>query len=283
MNANKNPPPLCNTGVENKSVSLLIDWIEGTYKNGNRRPIPLILTEKSEECTGFHGYTNAAKYQDGRLEMWHDTRPEMGYHMQWNGMAMRSTPVDGLSLCAYLAATDFAFTRLDLAIDVRGYHFDPREATKHIEAGDYKCHARKFPQWGDPQNPGYTQYVGVRPSEIYLCIYDKAAELGDGEDYTRVELRCGGKRANAAAQAILRDSDFRKLVLGFVRFPKWSQWEEIMGAHAVKIPAEKKDSATKEWLLSQCAPALARVLDEEEDLGDEFWFKFLRQVQVNRH
>lgn len=242
--------------------------------------MPLILTEKSEQCTGFHGYSNAAKYEDGRLEMWHDTRPEMGLHIQWNGTAMHKTPVDGLSLCAYLEATDFSFTRLDLAIDIRGYHFDPREATKQIEAGKYICRARKFPQWGDPANPGYTQYVGKRPSEIYLCIYDKAAEMGIGQDHTRVELRCGGKRANSAAQAILRDSDFRKLVLGFVRFPEWTQWAEIMGTDAINIPAEKKDSATKEWLLSQCAPALARILDEDEN--DEFWFKFLAQVEANR-
>lgn len=275
-----NPPPTCNTGVENKSVSLLIDWIAGTYKNGNRRPIPLILDEEGEECTAFHGYNGAARYKDGRLEMWHDTRPGMGYHMQWSGTAVAASPVDGLSLVAYLAATGFVFTRLDLSVDVRGYHFDPREATKQIELGQCITRARKYPQWGDPKNPGYTQYVGKRPSEIYLCIYDKAAEMGAGSDYTRVELRCGGGRANTAAAAILRDNDFRKLVLGYVRFPQWKEWNEVMGADAIKLPAEQKPSATKEWLLSQCAPALARVLDEDGD--DTFWFKFLQQVEVNR-
>jgi len=281
MTIDKNPPPYCNTGVE-KSVSLSIDWIEGTYKtNEARRPMPLILTEECEECTGFHGYTNAAQYRDGRLEMWHSTRPEMGLHIQWNGTAMRSVPVDGLSLVAYLEATGFSFTRLDLAVDIRGHNFKPQRATEEIANGDYICRARKFPQWGDPANPGYTQYVGKRPSEIYLCIYDKAAEMGLQSDHTRVELRCGGKRANTAAKTILRGVDFRQLVLGFVRFPKWSQWGEIMGADAVTIPAEKKDSATKAWLLSQCAPALARILDDDEN--DEFWFKFLAQVQANRN
>lgn len=281
MTEQKNPPPYCNTGVE-KSVSLSIDWIEGTYKhNEARRPMPLILTEKGEECTGFHGYNAGCKYQDGRLEMWHNTRPEMGLHIQWSGDALRLAPVDDLSLCAYLVATDFTFTRLDLAVDVRGWDFHPSLLTGEIANGDYICRARKFPQWGDPKNPGYTQYVGKRPSEIYLCVYDKAAELGIGKDHTRVELRCSGKRANTAAKTILRDSDFRKLVLGFVRFPKLEKWGEIMGADAVKIPAEKTDSATEKWLLSQCAPALARILDEAEN--DEFWFKFLKQVEVNRN
>lgn len=280
MTRDKNPPPLCNTGVENKSVSLLIDWIEGTYKHEARRPMPLILTEDGVECTGFHGYNVGRKYQDGRLEMWHSTRLEMGLHIQWSGEAIKSAPVDALSLVAYLAATGFTFTRLDMAIDVRGYNLKPQTATEQIANGNYICRARKFPQWGDPKNPGYTQYVGKRPSEIYLCIYDKAAEMGSGQDYTRIELRCHKGRAATAAKTILRGVDFRQLVLGYVRFPEWKEWNTVMGADATAIPAEKKDSATKAWLLSQCAPALARVLDEDGD--DEFWFKFLKQIEANR-
>jgi len=280
MRTDKNPPPYCNTGVE-KYVSLSIDWIEGTYKhNEAHRPMPLILTEGSEECTGFHGYNAGRKYQDGRLEMWHSTRPEMGYHIQWSGDAIKKAPVDALSLVAYLVATNFTFTRLDMAVDAIGWKMHPSQATEQIRNGDYVCRARKFPQWGDPKNPGYTQYVGKRPSEIYLCIYDKAAELGIGQDHTRIELRTHKGRANTAAKTILRDNDFRKLVLGFVRFPAWKEWQEVMGADAITIPAEKKDSATKNWLLSQCAPALARILDEDGD--DEFWFTFIKQVEINR-
>lgn len=276
----KNPPPSCNTGVE-KCISLSIDWIEGTYKNGGcSRPIPYILTEESVECTGFHGYNVARKYQDGRLEMWHSTRREMGLHIQWSGDALKNLTIDALQLVAYLEATNFTFTRLDMAVDIIGHNFKPQTATEHIANGDYVCRAQKFPQWGDPKNPGYTQYVGKRPSEIYLCIYDKAAEMGIGQDHTRVELRVHKGRSQTAAKTILRGIDFRQLVLGFVRFPKWKQWEEIMGIDAVKIPAEKKDSATEEWLLKQCAPALARILDESED--DTFWFKFIRQVEISR-
>lgn len=274
-------PPLCNTGVE-KSVSLSIDWIEGTYKhNEARRPMPLILTEDGEECTAFHGYNLARQYRDGRIEMWHTSRQEMGLHIQWSGEAIKSATVDALSLVAYLSTTGFTFTRLDLAVDVRGWDFHPSAITEEIKNGDYVCRARKFPQWGDAKNPGYTQYVGKRPSEIYLCIYDKAAEMGIEADHTRIELRTHKGRAQTAAKTILRDNDFRKLVLGFVRFPKLEKWNEIMGADAVTIPAEKTESATKKWLLSQCAPALARILDEDGD--DAFWFDFLKQVEVNRN
>lgn len=280
MNSALIPPPSCNTGVE-KSVSLSIDWIEGTYKHSEaRRPIPLILTEESEECTAFHGYNLARKYRDGRVEMEHSGRYDMGLHIQWSGEALKNAIVGPMELVAYLSTTGFSFSRLDLAVDVRGWDFHPSAITEQIANGDYICRARKFPQWGDPKNPGYTQYVGKRPSEIYLCIYDKAAEMGIGSDHTRIELRTHKGRANTAAKAILRDNDFRKLVLGFVRFPKLEKWGEIMGADAVKIPAEKKISATKAWLLSQCAPALARILDEDED--DSFWFDFLKQIEVNR-
>lgn len=280
MNSQPTPPPSCNTGVE-KSVSLVIDWIEGTYKhNEARRPIPLILTEDSVECTAFHGYSVGRKYQDGRIEMHNPERPDMGLHIQWSGSTARSGVVDSLSLVAYLAATNFSFTRLDLAVDVRNYGLKAEHATRELKNGNYVTRSKKFPIGGDAVHPGYSQYVGKRPSEIYVCIYDKAAETGTQQDYTRVELRVGGKRANQAAAMVLRDKDFRQLVLGHVRFPKWKEWNEAMGANAVAIPAEKAEKATKQWLLLQCAPALARILDE--DGNDDFWFDFLRQVEINR-
>lgn len=280
MNSALNPPPLCNTGVE-KSVSLVIDWIEGTYKhNEARRPIPLILTEESIECTAFHGYSVGRKYQDGRIEMTNPMRPDMGLHIQWSGITARSGPVDSLSLVAYLAATGFTFTRLDFAVDARGWDLKPQRATELIADGKYKCRAQKFPHWGDAKNPGYTQYVGTKASEIHCRIYDKASEMGKQGDYTRVELVVRGKRAKKAAEMVLRGNDFRQLVLGYIRFQEWPEWDEVMGADAVTIPAEKTESATKKWLLSQCAPALARILDEDED--DAFWFEFLKQVQINR-
>jgi len=167
-----------------------------------------------------------------------------------------------------------------MAVDAIGWKMHPSQATEQIKNGDYVCRARKFPQWGDPKNPGYTQYVGKRPSEIYLCIYDKAAEMGIPGDWSRVELVCKGFRAQTAAKAILSGVDFRALVKGYAHFPEWEEWCEIMVADVVALPAEKKETATDLWLLNQCAKTLARRLDELGD--DELWFKFLDQVKANR-
>jgi len=204
----------------------------------------------------------------------------MGYHIQWSGGPVSKAPVDAISLLEYLNATGFTFTRVDFAVDVRGFQLLPQKATELINDGKYTCRAKKAPHWGDALQPGYTQYVGTKASEIHMRIYDKASEQRRTGDYTRVELVVRGKRAQKAVKAVLQGVDFRQLVLGYIRFHGWPEWDEIMGYDAVTIPAEKTESKTREWLLSQCAPALARVLDEDDD--DEFWFKFLKQVEVNR-
>jgi len=104
--------------------------------------------------------------------------------------------------------------------------------------------------------------------------------LGIQGDYTRVELVVKAGRAQRAAGEIVRGTDFRALVSGYVQFPKWKEWGEIMAADAVSLPAEKKETATDLWLLNQCAKTLARRLDERGD--DELWFQFLEQVKANR-
>jgi len=276
----KNTPPACNTGVEKKSVSQRIHWLEVTFKPASKKKLPDSLPKEGTECYALHGYNSGTKFPDGRMEFTHTNRPDMGLHVQWGGSALDMSPIDPLLLVGFLLSTGARFTRIDLAVDAKEYHLRPIRATVEIEERKHVCRCKKAPKINDPLIPGYTQYLGTAASEIHLRIYDKAAEMGVGGDWTRVELVCKDFRAQKAAEAIVRGVDFRSLVKAYANFPEWEEWCEIMVAPVVALPSEKKETATDLWLLNQCAKTLARRLDELG--GDELWFHFLEQVKANR-
>jgi len=274
------PPPACNTGVENKSVSQRIHWLEVTFKSADDKKLPDSLPTEGIECYPLHGYNVGFKFSDGRMEFTHSSREDMGLHIQWDGNSLDHLAMPVMSLVEFLLSARAKFTRIDLATDALGYGLKAEDATNEIREKRFKCRCKKTPAWFDPTFGGWTQYLGTKASEIHLRIYDKAAELGISGDYTRVELVVRGKRAQKAAEAIVRGHDFRALVGGYVQFPDWQAWQTVMGADVVSLPAEKKETATDLWLLNQCAKTLARRLDELGD--DELWFRFLEQVKANR-
>lgn len=280
MTRQKNPPPACNTGVEKKILSQRIHWLEVTFKPARSKKLPESLPKEGTECYPLHGYNTGTKFQDGRMEFTHTARADMGCHIQWDGNALDTCVMQPLELVKFLYTVGARFTRIDLANDCQNYGLRAEDATKAIQEKRFKCRCKKTPAWFDPTFGGWTQYFGTRWSDIYVRIYDKAAELHIKADYTRVELVVKGERAHKAAQAIISGTDFRALVSGYVRITGWEQWDAIMVADAVAIPAEKKDTATDHWLLGVCAKTLARRLDESGD--DELWFRFLEQVKANR-
>lgn len=280
MTRNKNPPPACNTGVEKKIFSQKIHWLEVTFKPASKKKLPNSLPKEGIECYPLHGYNIGHKFTDGRQEFTHSERPDMGLHIQWSGSALDGLSTSPLELVQFLYSAGARFTRIDLANDCQNFNLKAEDATNEIRAKRFVCRAKKTPAWFDPSFGGWTQYLGTKASEIHLRIYDKAAELGISGDYTRVELVVRGKRAQKAVEAIVSGADFRSLVAGYVSFPNWLEWNQVMAADAVSIPAEKKDTATDQWLLGVVTKTLARRLDELGD--DELWFRFLEQVKANR-
>jgi len=215
------------------------------------------------------------------MEFTHTNRPDIGLHIQWDGASLDRLDMPVLKLVEFLHTERANFTRIDLANDCQNFNLKAEDATSEIREKRFKCRCKKTPAWFDPSFGGWTQYLGAKASDIHLRIYDKAAELGITGDYTRVELVVKGRRAQKAAQAVVSGVDFRSLVAGYASFPEWKEWNEVMAANAVSIPAEKKDTATDLWLLNQVAKTLARRLDECDD--DELWFRFLEQVKANRN
>lgn len=269
---NKTPVPVTR-GSETKILSQRIDWLAGTFKKGVDIVYPPIFTQKFIPCKGYLNYSEGSQYEDGRKSYCNPSHPEWGTHIVWSGSALADCPIPPESLVTSLFNAKFSFSRIDLAIDAKGFNLLPSDATEYISKKEIKTRAKQFPLWHDAQAKGYTQYIGKKSSEIYLRIYDKAAEMGIFEDWTRVEIIVRGDRAKMAAQEIVRDTDFRSIVNGFASFDTWQQWQEVMAAEAVKLPADRSTSQTLQWLLRSAAPSLAREMALSAN-PDETFLKF---------
>jgi hypothetical protein len=263
-------------GPGNPILSQKLHWIEGTFKKGNRVSLPETLPQKFVEARAFNGYTVGSLYEDGRMLFTNPERPEMGAHLQWSGDACDNCPIDHKTLVNHLLGANFSFTRLDMAIDCIGFNLRPQDATKEVENGRHKTRAKSALRTNDVAAAGYTQYVGKKTSEIFLKLYDKAAEMGTNEDHTRIELTARHARADHAARQIVSGVDFRQMVVAFADFPLWREWKAIMDVVPVKLHAERHETATEQWLLGACAPALARVIYFASNT--DFYEKFKDEV-----
>lgn len=272
VSENKTPVPVTR-GSNNKILSQRIDWLAGTFKKGVEIVYPPILSQNFIPCKGYLNYTEGSQFDDGRKSFVNPLHPEWGTHIVWSGAALSSCPIAPESLVTSLFNAGFSFTRIDLAIDAKGFNLKPSDATEYISKGEVKTRAKQFPLWHDAKAKGYTQYIGKKSSEVYMRIYDKAAEMELHEDWARVELVVRGERAKVAAQEIIRDTDFRSIVNGYASFNTWENWKEVMAAEAVKLPADRSTSQTLQWLLRSCAPSLAREMALSEN-PDEVFLKF---------
>lgn len=277
----KTAPVTVTRGLNTGFFSQKVDWLEGTFRAGTPVNLPTILSQSFVETKAFNGYTTASLYSDKRVLMSNPDRPEMGQHIVWNGEACGLCPIAPENLIAYLFKAGFSFTRIDFAIDLINCNIDVSKATEEIKNGDCKTRAQQFPFWADAKGKGYTQYIGKKASEVYARIYDKAAEMGIEQDHTRVELIVRHGRANHAAFAVSNGADFRGMVLSFVNFEKWSEWSKAMDVPQIKLPKEQKIGNTEKWLLDACAPALARVIFLNPEMGffDKFTDEVTRQIE----
>jgi len=278
-NAQKITPVPVTRGSGTPFLSQKLHWIEGTFKGKNVVNLPETLPSKFVETRAFNGYTVGSLYEDGRILMTNPGRPEMGAHLLWSGDACDNCPMDHIDLLKHLDKAKFSFTRLDMAIDAINCNLRPQQATEEIKNGRCKSRAKKAPRRDDALEPGYSQYVGTKASEIFLKLYDKAEELHIVGDYTRIELTCRQKRADKAAQKVIQGVDFRALVVAFADFPGWREWQAIMDVIPVKLPSERHETNTERWLLDACAPALARVIYFASNTA--FYERFKEAVMVN--
>lgn len=260
-------PPATNRGVETHS-SQQIDWISFTLPTSADRIWPDDLPTKFTKGKPFNAYDTAKSFADGRIELQHTTRPEMGIHCILSGVTCSNLRSHLSEILQVVWSNGGKVTRLDLALNDLCGRIDPQDATNYIAKGEIKTRAKQFPIFSDPHLGGYTQYVGKMASEVHFCLYDKSAEQGQSGFTIRAEIRFKGKKADKAARVYQVRGDCRELILGFVDFPTWQQWKDVFDVFPVAIPSEKKDTNRVTWLLTQVAASMAKQITEEGDESD---------------
>lgn len=283
-------------------VSAHIDWISltsksvttsGASKASIKRLISAYLPENLSVMNWIttkpqNGYAVAMKSETGILIMSHPERPEMGTHIVMSGGTLANNLEYGFSpekSLGYFLGNGWKPTRIDFAVDAKNSGLRIGDLANEIELGIHKSRARSAPYLDDKIRKGKTQYVGSMRNRTKLFrAYDKAFDLGlDGQDWKRFEIELHGQHAVASADMATKTDNLSKMIQAIIKayidFPENETWREIMGTDEIWLSVpEKKQGNTEQWLLTQVAPALAKVLD----LDESFMFRFMEVVQENR-
>ncbi len=280
----------------------IIDWISGTRRGfvssgmgveGLKRVIkndfmPELAQTKWTERHGHNGYTIALESSIGVIAQVNPDRPDMGLQVTMSGGTLKrglGIFIRPVNILQWMLNNGYRLSRLDLAIDAYDSKLSIGTLAKMVIKKQHKTLARTAPYIADGMRPGKTQYIGsMKARKKLFRAYDKGVQMNlENADWKRFELELHGHSANQARHQIIATESMPKtiqsLIVGFIDFPEYKKWMSIMGTDAVKMgnPMDK-ESDTRKWLLTQVAPSLARVLDEDEG----FMYKFMEAVGENR-
>lgn len=267
-------------------IKFTYDWISatGTKENlfgfGNVFDIGAEVGKRDADAR--HGYNRSQRYETGVVTMWHEHEDRMGMHVVISGSALRALTERGYPpdmVLRELKRLGCRVSRVDLAIDCFGSSLTSVNFGKEFRL-PYKGKGRtpKITPVGTPED-GWTIYVGSRSSDKFLRIYDKAKEQGDFKsDYVRIELECKGAMAHWLGETLPNQTTLENyelassIIKSMVNFssPAWSQ---ALASSTVSFSAPKpSERDTFKWLIQSCAPALARVCEENpsRDILGEF-------------
>lgn len=304
-------PPACNTGVKTdseqraeQSKSLIlgvprdgltsrkartgtkIDWLSVTLPYRSKDFCPQELTRVGVDEVAMHSYDIARRFADGRLELRHSSREDMGIHIQFPGKTLeiiaKTAKISDLELLRWYLERGAKIRRLDVALDAwdSGIDLLRLHETFHSGLATTKAKAGSLVQsTGD--RAGTTVYVGSRQSEAFARYYDKAAEQGVIGDWLRFELQFKDSKAIQAADGLLNSIAPDQYIIGLIRghcdFPTIRAWNDIMDVEPTEISrAKKSGSDTLTWLMDTCAPSLAREI--HLSLDEPVLHNFLERV-----
>lgn len=254
-------PPDTNRGVETLTQER-IDWISFTLPSDCGKVWPNGFDTTSTETKSFNGYDTAHEYADGRIELTSSNRPEMGIHCVLAGSTCNNLRDDLETILEHCWMQGGRVTRFDLALDDLKGRINPRDATERIRRGDMVCRAKEYPVHQSAEGGGYTQYFGKMASEVHVCLYEKSAEQKVYGFTVRCEIRFKGRKADKAAKTHLQSKDCRGIILAFIKFPQWQEWNEVFSTSPIKVPSEKTRSRRVLWLLGQVSKSIALEISE---------------------
>jgi hypothetical protein len=256
--------------VSKKSIGVTIDWLAYTLDrsckaisaiemSGARALAAYHATGQEGtwiEQPGLHGYMYrlVSAEREGLAVYLGDEADRQGAHAVWSGRALRgANPEDRLRFAVMATGR---ITRLDIAIDAHAL-FDFRMFFEAARAGELKTRSRKASIIDS--DTGTTVYIGSRSSEKMLRVYDKAAESGEGGEWTRIELELKGSEANSTGQYLCKHglANIPAIIRAFCDWPTSERWLEIFASiPVVSVPKEEKVTDRDKWFRDQVRPAL---------------------------
>jgi phage replication initiation protein len=260
-----------------------VDWLNFTGENTGDvypREVAYPIGGKLMEAKSLHGYTNATENELGTRVMWHSTRKDMGVHVMYSGGTLNNHLDNGIearTIAAHHKGRGDRCTRIDVAIDAVDSNLSIRKLYDLSQASYKLPFGRKATLM--QSGKGVTLYVGSRTSELFLRVYDKGAEQGTDDNWKRVELEMKGTRAGFFVNVLVNDGlitiggNARAVIKGMADFDDRT-WQTITGDEPLTVgKGERRETDTKEWLLTQVAPAMGRYLAKTGDksLTEQFW------------
>ncbi|MCC7017838.1 MAG: replication initiation factor domain-containing protein [Rhodospirillales bacterium] len=270
---------------EKLETEFCIDWL---HLNEPFKPYallgsfihPLENFNRMTPHTARYGYAEGAINQAGAIVMRNINRSDMGVHIGYSGKTLntyRDNGVSSLDVLRWHMQRGASASRIDLAFDVRGTPLSPQTLYEHLINGRATTTAKTYNLIAG-NDGGCTCYIGSRQSEAFVRIYDKGVESGEGGQWIRCDLELKASKARFAAFTMASEPDesaykwAQGWLQGYVAFPD-KTWQAFITQEAVPLArANKPEPDTRQWLIGQVAPAMARYIDRTGDykLLDDF-------------
>lgn len=220
---------------------------------------------------GHNGYEHALIHPFGHYVQWTTKRDDMGVNIHFSGRPLKEIHDAGentLAIINWLHEEGFKFTRIDLAIDVRGVKF----VLDDLQRAKFSGSVNKRPiliKDGADNEEGSTLYVGSWDSDKFIRIYDKGVlQTPPEENWFRFELVVKGRTSSKIAKMIynMSDTDAGRLAQGVMKAmfnPEHADYQNVMVGDPVKVSSTKDVShRTYDWMMADIAPVMARLILE---------------------
>lgn len=259
-------------GVTHGEFYYSVDWLRYTV------PYLLPLSECVPDGEVFQpsgvvirplqNYNQAVSLVYGSIH-WNTERPEQKRLVQFTGTDLAGLLAAGEDisrLLGYVAGLGgLNVTRLDFAVDVRGWGARPEDLKTAFDAGRGITAAQSATfvdgRKRSGESTGSTLYLGSRSSEKFMRVYDKAAQMGVDGDWIRVELELKGDAARAALFAMVWYgivATGKTLLRSFMRDTGVEWYDAAIDGEggAYVEPVGRPVTARERWIFEQVIPAL---------------------------
>ncbi len=210
----------------------------------------------------------------------------MGHHFRLTGKACERYGEGIYELGSKVLENGGHITRLDLAIDDYGGLLDLDQMEEAIRQGLFTSRFRSPPRIESGIDPKTGQGVGKcirfgrRTSEVFLRVYDKAAEQGEDFHWIRFEIELKGEKATEAMRLIVAGESIGEVALGLAsnylafrkktndlnrsRWPLAVWWQQFLGGvkkMRLGVPRPDNRNNNYDWFLEKYPRVLAGVVD----------------------